>query len=56
MKLHFYGTGASEGVPAIFCRCKYCERIRKTGGRDFRSRTSCQIDDNLMIDFFGRYL
>ncbi len=51
MKLHFYGTGASEGVPAIFCRCKYCERIRKTGGRDFRSRTSCQIDDNLMIDF-----
>lgn len=51
MKLHFYGTGASEGVPAIFCKCNYCERIRKLGGKNFRSRTSCQIDDNLMIDF-----
>ena len=51
MKLHFYGTGASEGVPAIFCKCKYCEKIRKMGGRNFRSRTSCQIDDELMIDF-----
>lgn len=51
MKLHFYGTGASEGVPAIFCRCKNCMKIRKMGGNNFRSRTSCQIDDNLMIDF-----
>lgn len=51
MKLHFYGTGASEGVPAIFCRCENCMKIRKLGGRNYRSRTSCQIDDNLMIDF-----
>lgn len=51
MKLHFYGTGASEGVPAIFCRCENCMKIRKMGGRNYRSRTSCQIDDNLLIDF-----
>lgn len=51
MKLHFYGTGASEGVPAIFCRCENCKKIRKMGGKNYRSRTSCQIDDDLMIDF-----
>lgn len=51
MKLYFYGTGASEGVPAVFCRCRNCEKIRKMRGRDFRSRTSCKIDEHLMIDF-----
>lgn len=51
MRLHFYGTGASEGVPAVFCRCENCTKIRKMGGKNFRSRTCCQIDDNLMIDF-----
>lgn len=51
MKVHFYGTSASEGVPALFCKCKNCERIRKMGGRDFRSRTSCQIEENLLVDF-----
>ncbi|MDE7007033.1 MAG: hypothetical protein K2P07_02570 [Lachnospiraceae bacterium] len=51
MKIHFYGTGASEGVPAIFCRCGNCTKIRKMGGKNFRSRTSTRIDDDLMIDF-----
>lgn len=26
MKLHFFGTGASEGVPAVFCECEYCQK------------------------------
>lgn len=51
MKIHFYGTGASEGVPAIFCQCENCKKIRKMGGNNYRSRTSSQIDDDLMIDF-----
>ena len=51
MKLHFYGTGASEGVPAVFCECKYCQKIRKLGGKNIRMRTCVQLDDHVLIDF-----
>lgn len=51
MKLHFYGTGASEGVPAAFCECKYCRNIRKIGGKNLRMRTCAQLDDRLLVDF-----
>lgn len=51
MKLHFYGTGASEGVPAVFCECRYCKEIRKKGGKNFRMRTCVQLDDHVLIDF-----
>ncbi len=33
MNIHFYGTGASEGVPALFCECQSCRAIRKLGER-----------------------
>ncbi len=51
MKLHFYGTGASEGVPALFCECEHCRAIRKAGGRNYRLRTAVQVDEELLIDF-----
>lgn len=51
MKIHFYGTGASEAVPATFCKRRNCEKIRRLGGRDFRSRTCTRIDENLLVDF-----
>ena len=51
MKIHFYGTSASEAVPATFCNCENCVKIRKMGGRDFRSRTCTRIDENLLVDF-----
>lgn len=51
MKLHFYGTGASEGVPAIFCQCENCRRARALGGKDIRTRSSFGIDEELLIDF-----
>ncbi|MDO5416655.1 MAG: MBL fold metallo-hydrolase [Lachnospiraceae bacterium] len=51
MKIHFYGTGASEGVPALFCECEHCKKIRNTGGKNYRTRTSAQIDDEILIDF-----
>ena len=51
MQLHLYGTGASEGVPAIFCECAYCKKIRALGGKNYRLRTCAQVDENLLIDF-----
>ena len=51
MKLHFYGTAASEGVPAIFCECAYCKKIRALGGKNYRFRTCAQVDEGLLIDF-----
>lgn len=51
MRLKFYGTAASEGVPAVFCECKNCQEARKRGGKNLRTRTSTQIDNHLLIDF-----
>lgn len=51
MNIHFYGTGASEGVPALFCECENCRTIRKLGGKNYRMRTSVQIDRDVLIDF-----
>ena len=31
MKLQFLGTGAAEGIPAVFCECEACEEIRRRG-------------------------
>lgn len=51
MKIHFYGTGASEGVPALFCECRYCRQIKQLGGKNYRTRTCVQVDDDILIDF-----
>ncbi len=51
MKLHFYGTGSSEGFPALFCECEACRTARKLGGKNIRTRACCGIDDRLLIDF-----
>ena len=50
MKLTFLGTGTSQGVPVITCRCKVCQ---STDERDKRLRTSVlvEIDGiNIVID------
>ena len=50
MKLTFLGTGTSQGVPVIGCRCEVC---RSTDSRDKRLRTSAMVevgDCRIVID------
>lgn len=51
MKLRFLGTGAAEGVPAVYCKCPTCELARKRGGKEIHSRMQVMVDDTLSIDF-----
>ncbi len=51
MKYKYYGTGAAEAIPAIWCDCDTCERARKKGGRNIMSRSQQTIDDKILIDF-----
>jgi phosphoribosyl 1,2-cyclic phosphate phosphodiesterase len=50
MKLTFLGTAAATSYPLAFCRCPFCTQARKTGGKDFRKRSSIIINDDLLID------
>jgi phosphoribosyl 1,2-cyclic phosphate phosphodiesterase len=43
MKVQLLGTGAAEGIPAIFCDCPVCRAARERGGKELRTRTSAQI-------------
>lgn len=50
MKLTLLGTGTSQGVPVIGCRCEVC---RSTDNRDSRLRTSAMVqwgDCRIVID------
>lgn len=49
--MRFLGTGAGEGVPTPFCRCRVCEQARKKGGKEVRLRSSFRVSKELMIDF-----
>ena len=51
MKLKYLGTGAAEGVPALFCECDICIRSMEAGGKNIRTRSQAIIDNTLLIDF-----
>ncbi|MDE6690883.1 MAG: hypothetical protein K2K04_02840 [Clostridia bacterium] len=51
MKITFLGTGAAEGVPAMFCSCPFCREMRAAGASEFRTRSQVLINDDLSIDF-----
>ncbi len=51
MKIKYFGTCAAEGFPGLFCSCDTCERARKAGGKNIRTRSQALIDGKLLIDF-----
>lgn len=51
MRIKFLGTGASQGIPSPFCKCRVCENARKVKGKEIRSRSSVMIDGEMMIDY-----
>lgn len=51
MKIKYLGTGAYEGVPALFCKCRVCRLSKESGGRNLRSRSQALINDEVLIDF-----
>ena len=50
MNIVYLGTGAAEGIPALFCRCEYCNSVR-AGREKVRSRAQVILDGELSIDF-----
>lgn len=51
MRITFLGTGAAEGIPAVFSRTDFARRVRRTGGPDLRTRSALRVGDHLQIDF-----
>lgn len=51
MKLQYWGSGASEGWPALFCQCEACKKARKLGGPDIRTRSQALLDETVLLDF-----
>ena len=51
MKIKYLGTGAYEGIPALFCTCPICLKAMEKGGKNIRTRSQALIDDKILIDF-----
>ena len=51
MQLRYLGTGAAEGVPAVYCQCETCQTARARGGKEIHSRMQVMVDTSLCIDF-----
>lgn len=51
MQIKYLGTGAAEGIPALFCNCPVCVNARECGGKEIRTRSQALIDGKILIDF-----
>lgn len=51
MELQYWGTAASEGWPALFCRCDACRKARELGGANIRTRSQACLDGTVLLDF-----
>lgn len=51
MKIRYLGTGAAEGIPALFCVCDVCRVAREIGRHEVRTRSGAVIDGVLKLDF-----
>lgn len=43
MRFHILGSAAGKTVPRPFCSCRVCEKARRDGGRDIRTRCSLHL-------------
>ena len=43
MRFHILGSSAGKTVPRPFCSCRVCEKARRDGGRDIRTRCSVHL-------------
>jgi phosphoribosyl 1,2-cyclic phosphate phosphodiesterase len=50
-ELIILGTGAAEGIPALFCECPLCGEASRRGGKDLRTRASYQFGESLKVDW-----
>ena len=50
MKVRYLGTGAAEGIPALFCECEFC-KLARSGKERVRSRSQIILDGELSVDF-----
>jgi phosphoribosyl 1,2-cyclic phosphate phosphodiesterase len=51
MKLKYLGTGAAEGIPAVFCDCPVCRAAREMKGKNVRTRSQSLLDGKILFDF-----
>lgn len=51
MKIKVLGTGAAEGIPAVFCTCPICQNAMQKKGKEIRTRSQILVDDTLLIDW-----
>jgi phosphoribosyl 1,2-cyclic phosphate phosphodiesterase len=51
MILTYLGTGAAEGIPAVFCTCKICTEAKRLGGKNVRTRSQAALDGKILFDF-----
>lgn len=50
MEITLFGTGAADGIPALFGDDRVSAHARSAGGRDVRSRASAAVDGVLKLD------
>ena len=51
MKVTFLGTGAAQGVPPSFSKNNFFDYIRKTKGKELRSKAALRLGNRSQIDF-----
>jgi phosphoribosyl 1,2-cyclic phosphate phosphodiesterase len=50
MNLLFLGTGAAEGIPAAYCRCRACTDVRERGGIEIKTRSALRLGKKYQVD------
>lgn len=50
MIVKLLGTGAADGIPAMFGDCRLSRIAREQGGKDYRTRCGALIDGHLKLD------